>query len=95
MAALQPPFRAGDMDNLYKRVVKGTYDQIPSIYSYDLDILISSCLQVSSKIRLSCDQLLALPCVKKWVEIVDSQFYPNPNYLMNNNLTLGAQKGSP
>jgi len=36
MAALQPPFRANDMQALYKRVIKGIYDRIPQRYSNEL-----------------------------------------------------------
>lgn len=36
MAALKPPFRAADMEGLYKRVQKGVCDRIPSKYSSDL-----------------------------------------------------------
>lgn len=36
MAALKPPFRATDMEGLYKRVQKGVCDRIPSKYSSDL-----------------------------------------------------------
>jgi NIMA (never in mitosis gene a)-related kinase len=36
MAALKPPFRASDMEGLYKRVQKGVCDRIPGKYSSDL-----------------------------------------------------------
>ena len=36
MAALKPPFSAPDMNNLFKRVLKGVYPKIPSIYSPEL-----------------------------------------------------------
>jgi NIMA (never in mitosis gene a)-related kinase len=29
MTTLKPPFRAEDMDGLYKKVVKGSYSKIP------------------------------------------------------------------
>jgi len=31
-----PPFRAEDMNGLYKRVLKGQYPPIPSHYSMDM-----------------------------------------------------------
>ena len=36
MAALEPPFRAKDMDQLYKKVLSGQYPPIPSVYSREL-----------------------------------------------------------
>jgi len=37
MTTLKPPFRANDMNGLYKRVLKGQYPKIPSNYSSDLN----------------------------------------------------------
>ena len=36
MASLKPPFRAPDMQGLYRKVQKGTFDPIPKTYSKDL-----------------------------------------------------------
>ena len=33
MCALKPPFRAMDMEGLYKKIQKGVYDKLPSKYS--------------------------------------------------------------
>lgn len=33
MTTLKPPFRANDMNGLYKRVLKGSYPKIPATYS--------------------------------------------------------------
>jgi NIMA (never in mitosis gene a)-related kinase len=33
MATLKPPFRAEDMDGLYKKVIKGSYAKIGDTYS--------------------------------------------------------------
>jgi len=65
MCALKPPFRANDMQGLYKKVQKGVYDRIPSYYSSDLSTLISMCLQVSPSLRPLCDQLLKHPIIEK------------------------------
>lgn len=45
MCALVPPFRADDMDGLFKKVVKSIYPNIPSHFSMDLRNLIQSLLQ--------------------------------------------------
>ena len=36
MTSLKPPFRADDMQGLYKKVLKGQYTRIPSFYSDEL-----------------------------------------------------------
>jgi NIMA (never in mitosis gene a)-related kinase 1/4/5 len=51
---LYPPFRASDMNALYKRVVKGHYDDPPEIYSRDLKRLINSMIMVKPDLRPSC-----------------------------------------
>ena len=40
MTTLKPPFRAQDMNGLYKRVCKGVYPKIPNKYSEDLAMII-------------------------------------------------------
>lgn len=65
MTTLKPPFRANDMNGLYKRVLKGVYQKIPGTYSSDLAQMIKALLQVESSIRPTCDQILAMDIVKK------------------------------
>ena len=65
MAALKPPFRANDLQGLFKKVQKGIFDRIPSQYSKDLSDVIALCLQTSPTIRPSSDQLLNNPLVVK------------------------------
>ena len=55
MTTLKPPFRANDMNGLYKRVLKGLYPKIPNNYSTDLGTMIKTLLQVQSNLRPSCD----------------------------------------
>lgn len=47
MTTLKPPFRAEDMDGLYKKVVKGSYSKIGEEYSKQLSNVIKSMLQVN------------------------------------------------
>jgi NIMA (never in mitosis gene a)-related kinase len=68
MASLKPPFRAEDMDGLYKRVIKGRYKPLPSNYSVDLNNLIKLMLQVKPNLRPSCEKILNLPMVIKRME---------------------------
>eukprot|EP01017_Pseudomicrothorax_dubius_P045230 TRINITY_DN7792_c0_g1_i1.p1 TRINITY_DN7792_c0_g1~~TRINITY_DN7792_c0_g1_i1.p1 ORF type:complete len:397 (+),score=83.77 TRINITY_DN7792_c0_g1_i1:64-1254(+) len=60
MTALRPPFRANDMQGLFKKVQKGVYDKIPTRYSADLSAVIAACLRVSPATRPTCKDLLAM-----------------------------------
>ncbi len=42
---LKPPFKAEDMEGLYKKIIKGVYPKISSRYSKELSMLIKSLLQ--------------------------------------------------
>lgn len=51
MCALQPPFQAKDMQGLYKRVLTGRYNPIPSVYSKDMNTMVKACLQLEPRMR--------------------------------------------
>ena len=36
MVALRPPFRADDMESLYRKILRGQYPRVPSVYSRDV-----------------------------------------------------------
>jgi NIMA (never in mitosis gene a)-related kinase 1/4/5 len=61
--ALVPPFRAKDMNSLYKKVVKGIFDEAPSNFNRDLLKLIYSMIKIDPKNRPTCDEILRLPFV--------------------------------
>lgn len=42
MCALVPPFRADDMNGLFKKILKGSYPPIPSNFSIELRSVIKS-----------------------------------------------------
>ncbi|KAL4494624.1 hypothetical protein ABPG72_004526 [Tetrahymena utriculariae] len=65
MCALKPPFRAENMPSLFKKVVKGQYQKIPSFYSQQLSQIIRSMLQVSPHLRPSCKKILEDEIVQK------------------------------
>jgi hypothetical protein len=44
MITLNPPFKAADMNGLYKRIISGKYAPIPSTYSKDLSDVVKACL---------------------------------------------------
>ncbi|CDW89912.1 protein kinase domain containing protein [Stylonychia lemnae] len=77
MTTLKPPFRAQDMNGLYKRVLKGVYPKIPTSYSNDLGVMIKTLLQVQPNTRPTCEQILSMDIVKKRLNLVK-----NPNPLM-------------
>jgi NIMA (never in mitosis gene a)-related kinase len=58
MCTLKPPFRAEDMDGLYKKVIKGQYSKIGNGYSDALSNVIKSMLQVNPSNRPNSKQLI-------------------------------------
>ena len=73
MAALVPPFRADDMQGLYKKVLKGQYPKIPSHYSQDLSKIIRVLLQVHAHLRPTTDQLLKMPTMMDKFELLEDE----------------------
>ena len=65
MTALKPPFRAQDMNGLYKKVLKGAYPEIPKKYTKDLADVIMKMLSVDSKMRPNCSEILELEQIQK------------------------------
>lgn len=65
MVALKPPFRAEDMEGLYRKVLRGQYSRIPPHYSSDLSELISVLLQVNPRHRPSVEELIELPVMRR------------------------------
>lgn len=83
---MHPPFRAPDMQGLYRKVVAGSYPDIPKTYSSDLAHIIKSMLQLNPMTRPNCQQILDNPSVqKKMKELgIDSALMssaPDPNIL--------------
>ncbi|CDW78008.1 protein kinase domain containing protein [Stylonychia lemnae] len=63
--ALVPPFRADDMNGLFKKILKGQYPPIPNHYSMELRSVIKSLIQVNAASRPTCDQILEMGIVAK------------------------------
>ena len=55
---LKPPFRANDMEGLFKKVIRGFYPRLPPEYSNDLNAVLKLLLQVAPHLRSSCDKIL-------------------------------------
>ena len=64
MMALVPPFRAKDMNGLFKKVTHGVFDEPPKVFSHDLIKLVTSMIKVNPKDRPTADQLLRTPEVQ-------------------------------
>ena len=62
MAALEPPFKATDLQSLYKKVKAGVFKPIPNCYSSDLSEMVNSMLKLRPKERLTTDGILKHPC---------------------------------
>ena len=62
MAALEPPFKATDLQSLYKKVKAGVFKPIPSTYSSDLSEMVNAMLKLRPKDRLTTDEILKHPC---------------------------------
>ena len=54
MMALKPPFQAKDMDQLFRRVLRGTFPRIPGHFSNDIWMIVHSMLQQKPNKRPSC-----------------------------------------
>jgi len=83
--ALKPPFRADDMQGLYRKVVKGLYPPIPSNFSKDLEYLVSQLLQTDPTNRPNCEQILKMSVVQKRLKA-------NDDHLETKNQLLGSIK---
>ena len=77
MTTLKPPFRAQDMNGLYKRVLKGAYPEIPKKYTKDLADTIMKLLNVEPKLRPSCAQIIELDQVKRRLPKLFPEQYQN------------------
>ena len=68
MLNLNPPFKAANMEALYKKVMKGQYGKINSRYSRDIADIVNNILLVDPKERPSCDEILRNDMVKERID---------------------------
>jgi NIMA (never in mitosis gene a)-related kinase 1/4/5 len=77
MITLKPPFRAQNMEGLYKKVVRGIYPKINmETYSEDIAAVVKSLLQVNPDLRPSCADILSNAEVKQYADLL----CPEDNY---------------
>ena len=67
MITLKPPFRAEDMQGLYKKVLRGKYPKIGEKYSTELQQVVRTLIQVSPHLRPTCDVILEMKAVERRV----------------------------
>ena len=68
MTTLDPPFKAEDMEGLFKAVTLGVYPPINSKYSKELAHVIKLMLQQKPKSRPSAEKILGSALIQKKVE---------------------------
>lgn len=66
-AALKPPFRANDMQGLYRKVIKGDFPLLPSKYSSDLFGVLRAMLTVSPIMRPTCAKVLGFQVLNRHI----------------------------
>ena len=64
MTTLKPPFRANNMNGLFKAVLKGSYEPVKASYSKALQKMLALLLSVDPTQRPSCKQILLMEEVK-------------------------------
>ena len=87
MLNLNPPFKAANMEALYKKVMKGQYGKINSRYSRDIADIVNNILLVDPKERPSCDEILRNDMVKERIDFFSDREGFNDDE-DNNNETL-------
>lgn len=60
-----PPFKAEDLQQLFKKVLRNQYPAIPTHFSVDMRSLIDAILKSNPEVRPTCDEILNLPFVQK------------------------------
>jgi NIMA (never in mitosis gene a)-related kinase len=69
------------MEELYKKIIRGFYPQIPSRYSDDLKEIIQLMIQTEVGARPSCDELLKMSIILEKIEVINKNLIE----LNNNN----------
>ena len=90
MCKLMPPFQAKSMDELYKKIIRGFYPQIPSRYSDDLKEIIKIMIQTEVGARPNCDELLKMSIIQKKSEVINKNLIELNNNSDNNKKLLST-----
>ncbi|KAL4438137.1 hypothetical protein ABPG74_016916 [Tetrahymena malaccensis] len=92
LMAHHPPFEAKSMEELYKKVCKGTYQKLPKSYSQEMNDFINLCLRKNPKQRPCVNSLLEFqglqPYLQNILENEEDKENKQPNIQKNNSLNL-------
>jgi NIMA (never in mitosis gene a)-related kinase len=58
ICSLKPPFKGNNLEELYKNVMKGYFEPLPSTYSKELTSLICSMIRINHLSRPTCNNIL-------------------------------------
>ena len=89
MITLHTPFRAKNMDALYKKVLGGDIGKLPEQFSDDLNQIVQLLLKVNSNKRPNCNDILNNALVKKRIEFFNSMNETNKE---ENNLNFNEKE---
>ena len=89
MITLHTPFRAKNMDALYKKVLGGDIGKLPEQFSDDLNQIVQLLLKVNSNKRPNCNDILNNTLVKKRIEFFNSMNETNKE---ENNLNFNEKE---
>ena len=68
MLTLNPPFKAGNMEALYKKIIKGQYSRINSKYSRDISDVVRQLLMMDPDDRPTCGEILKFDTVLERID---------------------------
>jgi NIMA (never in mitosis gene a)-related kinase len=68
ICTLKPPFKGNNLEELYKNVMKGYFEPLPSTYSKDLTSIISSMIRLNPITRPTCNVILNNSKIKELLQ---------------------------
>lgn len=74
ICSLSPPFVSDSMEGLYNKIIKGKSEKLPSIYSAEVNKMISWMLNVKSELRPSCKEIIDNQLYQR----IRASLYPKP-----------------
>jgi NIMA (never in mitosis gene a)-related kinase len=67
MMMLNPPFRAKNMEGLYKKILKGQFIKIDEKFSPEIVSVTKALLTVKPEFRPTCEQILKMNELEPWI----------------------------
>lgn len=69
MASLSVPFQGNSIQELYKKITRGSYSKIPTRYSSELTEIIKLCLTKDQNRRPTVEELLEHPIIQAKISL--------------------------